>query len=98
MESKLASGLYLIGEILDCDGRIGGFNFEWGRATDCSRDGRYQQVCVQAAGLADEHPVSLYAASARNLRLLDREERIIYPWRREGLAFRQVRAWELARC
>lgn len=29
MESKLTSGLYLIGEILDCDGRIGGFNFQW---------------------------------------------------------------------
>jgi len=29
MESKLVPGLYLIGEILDCDGRIGGFNFQW---------------------------------------------------------------------
>jgi predicted flavoprotein YhiN len=26
-------GLYLIGEILDCDGRIGGFNFQWAWAT-----------------------------------------------------------------
>lgn len=33
MESKLVSGLYLIGEILDCDGRIGGFNFQWAWAT-----------------------------------------------------------------
>jgi predicted Rossmann fold flavoprotein len=33
MESKLTSGLYLIGEILDCDGRIGGFNFQWAWAT-----------------------------------------------------------------
>ena len=33
MESKLAPGLYLIGEILDCDGRIGGFNFQWAWAT-----------------------------------------------------------------
>jgi predicted Rossmann fold flavoprotein len=33
MESKLARGLYLIGEILDCDGRIGGFNFQWAWAT-----------------------------------------------------------------
>ena len=24
---------YLIGEILDCDGRIGGFNFQWAWAT-----------------------------------------------------------------
>ncbi len=33
MESKLVPGLYLIGEILDCDGRIGGFNFQWAWAT-----------------------------------------------------------------
>lgn len=33
MESKLVSGLYLIGEVLDCDGRIGGFNFQWAWAT-----------------------------------------------------------------
>ncbi|NGZ09391.1 MAG: NAD(P)/FAD-dependent oxidoreductase [Nitrospira sp. LK70] len=33
MESKLVSGLYLIGELLDCDGRIGGFNFQWAWTT-----------------------------------------------------------------
>lgn len=33
MESKLVSGLYLAGEILDCDGRIGGFNFQWAWTT-----------------------------------------------------------------
>ena len=33
MESKVVPGLYLAGEILDCDGRIGGFNFQWAWAT-----------------------------------------------------------------
>lgn len=33
MESKRMPGLYLVGEILDCDGRIGGFNFQWAWAT-----------------------------------------------------------------
>ena len=33
MESKKVPGLYVIGEILDCDGRIGGFNFQWAWAT-----------------------------------------------------------------
>jgi predicted Rossmann fold flavoprotein len=33
MESRKRSGLYLAGEILDCDGRIGGFNFQWAWAT-----------------------------------------------------------------
>ena len=33
MESRLVPDLYLIGEILDCDGRIGGFNFQWAWAT-----------------------------------------------------------------
>ncbi len=29
MESRVCSGLYLVGEILDVDGRLGGFNFQW---------------------------------------------------------------------
>ena len=29
MESRTQSGLYLVGEILDVDGRLGGFNFQW---------------------------------------------------------------------
>ena len=29
MESRRCGGLYLIGEMLDVDGRIGGFNFQW---------------------------------------------------------------------
>ena len=33
MESKLVAGLYLLGEMLDCDGRIGGFNFQWAWTT-----------------------------------------------------------------
>lgn len=33
MESKLCPGLFLCGEILDVDGRIGGFNFQWAWAS-----------------------------------------------------------------
>ncbi len=33
MQSRKSPGLYLVGEILDCDGRIGGFNFQWAWAT-----------------------------------------------------------------
>ena len=33
MESRRIPGLHLAGEILDCDGRIGGFNFQWAWAT-----------------------------------------------------------------
>ena len=29
MESRVRPGLYLIGEVLNVDGRIGGFNFQW---------------------------------------------------------------------
>jgi predicted flavoprotein YhiN len=29
MGSRLCEGLYLVGEMLDVDGRIGGFNFQW---------------------------------------------------------------------
>jgi len=33
MASRVCPGLYLVGEILDVDGRIGGFNFQWAWAT-----------------------------------------------------------------
>ncbi|MDE0961127.1 MAG: NAD(P)/FAD-dependent oxidoreductase [Planctomycetota bacterium] len=33
MHSRRCDGLYLAGEILDCEGRIGGFNFQWAWAT-----------------------------------------------------------------
>jgi predicted flavoprotein YhiN len=29
MTSRVCPGLFLVGEILDVDGRIGGFNFQW---------------------------------------------------------------------
>jgi predicted flavoprotein YhiN len=29
MESRVAPGLFLVGEVLDVDGRLGGFNFQW---------------------------------------------------------------------
>jgi predicted Rossmann fold flavoprotein len=29
MQSRVRPGLYLVGEILDVDGRLGGFNFQW---------------------------------------------------------------------
>jgi predicted Rossmann fold flavoprotein len=33
MESRVCAGLFLVGEILDVDGRIGGFNFQWAWST-----------------------------------------------------------------
>jgi predicted Rossmann fold flavoprotein len=33
MASRRCEGLYLVGEILDVDGRIGGFNFQWAWST-----------------------------------------------------------------
>jgi predicted flavoprotein YhiN len=33
MESRVCPGLHLCGEILDVDGRIGGFNFQWAWAS-----------------------------------------------------------------
>jgi predicted Rossmann fold flavoprotein len=29
MESRIRPGIYFVGEILDVDGRLGGFNFQW---------------------------------------------------------------------
>jgi len=33
MTSRVCPGLYLVGEILDVDGRLGGFNFQWAWAS-----------------------------------------------------------------
>jgi predicted flavoprotein YhiN len=33
MESRLAPGVYLAGEILDTDGRLGGYNFQFAWTT-----------------------------------------------------------------
>ena len=33
MESRVCRGLFLVGEILDVDGRLGGFNFQWAWST-----------------------------------------------------------------
>jgi predicted Rossmann fold flavoprotein len=33
MESRICGGVFLVGEILDVDGRIGGFNFQWAWST-----------------------------------------------------------------
>jgi hypothetical protein len=33
MESRRCPGLFLVGEVLDVDGRLGGFNFQWAWST-----------------------------------------------------------------
>lgn len=49
MESRICPGLYLAGEILDVDGRIGGFNFQWawasGRLAGMSAGVRVRKYC-----------------------------------------------------
>lgn len=35
MASRVCPGLFLVGEILDVDGRIGGFNFQWAWSSGC---------------------------------------------------------------
>ncbi len=46
MESRKCPGLYLVGEVLDVDGRIGGFNFQWA----------WSSAAAAASSLA--HPLS----------------------------------------
>ena len=33
MESRVCAGLFLVGEVLDVDGRLGGYNFQWAWAS-----------------------------------------------------------------
>ncbi|MBI2839510.1 MAG: NAD(P)/FAD-dependent oxidoreductase [Acidobacteria bacterium] len=46
MESRRCPGLHLVGEILDVDARIGGFNFQWA----------WSSAWVAARGLSDSAP------------------------------------------
>jgi len=46
MASKRVKGLYLVGEILDCEGKIGGFNFQWAWSTG------HLAGCAAAASLS----------------------------------------------
>ncbi len=52
MESRLCPGLYLTGEILDVDGRIGGFNFQWAWAS-----ARVAAAAIAASGRGPRHEV-----------------------------------------
>ena len=52
MASRHVPGLYLVGEMLDCDGRIGGYNFQWGWATGFLA-GRAAVRSLAAASKAD---------------------------------------------
>lgn len=45
MESRRCQGLFLVGEILDVDGRLGGFNFQWA----------WSSAWVAAGGMAGQH-------------------------------------------
>lgn len=48
MESRVQAGLHVCGEVLDVDGRIGGFNFQWAWATG------YLAGCGAARGACAE--------------------------------------------
>jgi len=45
MHSRVCPGLYLVGEMLDVDGRLGGFNFQWTWASSrCAGEGLVSHV------------------------------------------------------
>ena len=45
MASRVCPGLFLVGEVLDVDGRLGGFNFQWAwSSASAAADGLSQAV------------------------------------------------------
>ena len=49
LESKHRSGLFFAGEVLDADGRIGGFNFQWAWATGAiAAQGVYKRMRLKS--------------------------------------------------
>jgi len=49
MASRRCPGLFLVGEILDADGRIGGFNFQWAWSTAWVAAGGLARAAAEAA-------------------------------------------------
>jgi hypothetical protein len=49
MESRLCPGLHFAGEVLDVDGRIGGFNFQWAWASGFVAGTAAAQAAIQSA-------------------------------------------------
>jgi predicted Rossmann fold flavoprotein len=56
MESRACPGLHLVGEILDVDGRLGGFNFQWAWSTGF--------VAGQASSAAARAPAIIASSGA----------------------------------
>jgi len=57
MESRRCHGLYLVGEILDVDGRLGGFNFQW--AWSSANTGR-----IRGTGITQPSSTSLGSSTS----------------------------------
>jgi len=55
MASRILPGLYVIGEMLDCDGRIGGFNFQWAWVTGHLAGCRAALDLANHRATADKH-------------------------------------------
>ena len=51
MESRKCPGLYLAGEVLDVDGRIGGFNFQWAWSSAYIAGSAVAQSVIEASDL-----------------------------------------------
>ena len=52
MESKLVDGLYFAGELMDADGRIGGFNFQWAWSTGAQAGRSAGNSCQRGVAVA----------------------------------------------
>lgn len=56
MESRKCPGLHLVGEILDVDGRLGGFNFQWAWSTGwIAARGLSARLKTENPGAAEAH-------------------------------------------
>ncbi len=53
MESRICPGLFFAGEVLDVDGRIGGFNFQWAWASGFVAGSSAARMAIQAVSASD---------------------------------------------
>jgi predicted Rossmann fold flavoprotein len=56
LQSRLCRGLYFAGEILDVDGRLGGFNFQWAWSSGYVAGGAIARALTSEGGSASRNP------------------------------------------
>lgn len=77
MESRKQPGLFLVGEMLDVDGRLGGFNFQWAwSSARAAAEGLARRASAVALAVAILFAVACNRNTSAPVRVIDLLERV----------------------